>query len=203
MENTLNEKESLRIINEMIAQAKNNFQKGAGDSGIFCGCFVTLIALLNFGLIYWLDNPNTSFHIWWLMIPMMFISKYLKKRNEKESFVKTHIDKIVGAVWTAFPISIAVLLLLIFGLCFVFKTSYFSAMITPGILILMGMAQYVTGRAIRLKLYIYGSVVFWIGALVCVGVYACGNIPAQFLVLAVCCLFGLVVPSYQLNKLAK
>lgn len=203
MEPNFDEKDSLRIINEMITQAQNNFRRGAADPSIFSGYFVAATAVLNFILLYTLNNPLASFHVWWLMVPMVLISRYIGRRNTQKSGVKTHIDKIVGAIWTAFLISTPFFLLVVFLANYFFQTYHFSVMITPGILILNGMAQFGTARALRMKSYLYASFLFWIGSLACMGVFAMGAEQFQFIILAVCTIFGLAVPGHILNRKAK
>jgi hypothetical protein len=203
METNFNEKESLRIINEMITQAQNNFRIGAADPSIFCGYFVASVAMLNFVLLYILENPLVSFHVWWLMIPMVSVSRWIGRINAKKAGVRTHIDKIVTAIWSAFPISSAFFLLVIFWGNYYFQTYHFNLLITPVILIFNGMAQFVTARALRMKSYLYASFLFWAGSLACIWVFAIDAGQFQFVILAICTVFGLAVPGHILNKKAK
>jgi hypothetical protein len=203
METNFNERDSLRVINEMITQAQNNFRIGAADPSIFCGYFVAATAILNFILLYTLENPMSSFHVWWLMVPMIFISRLIGRSNAKKAGVRTHIDKIVSAIWTAFPISAAFFLLVVFLANHYFQTYHFSLIITPIILILNGMAQFGTAKALRMKSYLYASFLFWAGSLACMGVFTLGLQQFQFIILALCAVFGLAVPGHILNKKAK
>ena len=47
METKFTEQESLAIISKMIEQARNNLQKGSGNSMIFIGLSVAFTAILN------------------------------------------------------------------------------------------------------------------------------------------------------------
>ena len=103
METKLTEQESLKIINEMIIQARNNFQKGSGNSMIFYGLLVFITAIINLILIFFLYkmniNPNISFWIWCIMIPGIFIGRLIDKKVERKAMVKTHLDSISSSTW--------------------------------------------------------------------------------------------------------
>ncbi|NDV77513.1 hypothetical protein [Dysgonomonas sp. 511] len=203
MEQNFTGQDSLRIINEMIGHARNNFRKGAANSSIFCGYFVACTALLNFILIYTLDNPLQSFWVWMLMFPMAVIANFIDYKRKKEEVVKTHIDAIVSAIWIAFPISVAIFLAVVFVTAYAIKSSYLGIVITPTLLIMMGAAQYTTAIATRYRPYIYGAAVFWTGALLCGVAYLLGYPNFQFILLAVCAVAGLSVPGHMLNKKAE
>ncbi|MBN9301531.1 MAG: hypothetical protein J0I03_07050, partial [Dysgonomonas mossii] len=83
MENNFTEQDSLKLINEMISQARNNFQEGGIRTSIFSGYVVAATALANFILIHTLDDPNQSFWIWLTMIPMIIISRIIKRRYSR------------------------------------------------------------------------------------------------------------------------
>lgn len=204
MEKNFTEQDSLKLINEMISQARNNFQESNTTTSLFCGYVVAATAFANFALIHMLDKPNQSVWIWLTMIPMIIISKILDKRHLKEAIVKTHIDKIVSSVWGAFIISIGVFLLSIYGIAFVMKSSNVGLIITPVILTMMGAAQLTTAVACRFKPYTYGAFISWIGALSCVASYFFlhrGDL--QFIILGVCAILGLCLPAHIANKKRK
>ncbi len=203
MEKDFNEQDSLRLINEMITRARNNFQEGSVKSSIFSGYFVAATAIANYALIHLLDNPNGSFWIWTLMIPMMIISSFIDRKRDSEPFAKTHIDKIITKTWKAFAISVGILLASIIGASYAIKSPYLGILITPAILTMMGAAQYVTSIACRFKPYSYGALVFWGGALLCTATYFTGQGDLQFIVLAACAILGLSMPGHFAIKKAK
>lgn len=202
MEKNFSEQDSLKLINEMISQARNNFQKGRSNSSIFCGYVVAATAFANFILIYTMENPYQSYWIWLTMIPMMMISGAIARKHLKQSTVRTHIDKIVSGIWNAFAISIGILLLSIYGTAYAIQSSYLGILITPVILAMMGAAQYTTSVAFRFKPYLYGALIFWGGALVCVGCYLLKEFSIQFIILGICAILGLCVPGHIANKKA-
>lgn len=114
--------------------------------------------------------------------------------------VRTHMDKIVSFVWIAFAISVGILLASIYGTAYAFKSSYLGILITPVILTMMGAAQLVTSVVCRFRPYLYGALVSWAGALLCVVTYILGHSDLQFIVLGICAILGLCVPGHIANK---
>ncbi len=203
MEKNFSEQDSLKLINEMISQARNNFQKGSTYSSIFCGYVVAATAFANFILIYILENPNQSFWVWLTMIPMMIISGAIARKHYKHSLVKTHMDKIVSTIWNAFAISVGIFLISIYSMMYVINFNYLGILITPIILTMMGTAQYATSVVCRFKPYLYGALIFWGGALACVVSYLLNEFSVQFIILGVCAILGLSLPGHIANKKAE
>ncbi|WP_165024034.1 hypothetical protein [Dysgonomonas sp. ZJ279] len=203
MEKEFNGQESLTLINEMISQARNNFRKETANRVIFVGYSVAVVAIMNLILVHTLPNPNQSYWIWLLMIPMSIINVCIAKKQDKQALVKTHIDKIIGAIWRAYGYSIIVLLLVIFGTTAIINAAYLPLLITPIILTLTGLAQYATATACRFKPYFYGAAIFWIGVLLCIGSYCTGNGSIQFIILAAAFIAGFAIPGQLLNRKAE
>ena len=208
METKLTEQESLNIINEMIIQARNNFRKGAGNSMIFYGILVSIMAILNVILALILNkmniNPNLSFWMWCLMIPGIFVGRLIGKKVEREAMVKTHLDSISSSTWRAYSYSIYLCLLAIFCIGFGKKMYDLFYLINPIILVLMGFAEFVSAKTYRFKPYLYGSCIMWLGALTCIALmWTQDPVIFQLLIMALCMFFGFVIPGYKLNKLAE
>lgn len=204
MEKNFSEQDSLRLINEMIAQARDNIQKGAASSMVLAGYCVAVTAIFNVILMHVLPNPNMAFWVWFLMVPMMVIDKILDRKRDKQAIVKTHIDKIIGSAWLAFACSVVVLFVIVFGLVYVYDTWIFTIFFTPIILTMMGLAQYVTATASRFKPFYWGVVAFWVGAALCVIIMMFYKNPdIQFIILAICTIIGFVIPGHILNRKAE
>jgi hypothetical protein len=206
METKLTESQSLSLIGEMIVQARNNFQKGAGNVFIFSGITVSLVALLNVALLFILSNPNQSFMVWWLMAPMWFINRILNRKRDRSALVRTHIDSIISTTWYAYCISVVSFLCAVFGYAIAGEDWHICVLITPVLLIMTGMAEFVTARACRFKPLQTGACIMWGGALCCLATYVLWREwsgIAHFLVLAACMISGFVLPGYKLNKPAK
>ena len=207
METKFTEQESLAIINEMINRARNNFQKGSGNSMIFYGLLVSVIAILNVILAFIFIkkgvDANLSFWIWSLMIPAVYVGYLIEKKVERESIVKTHIDSVISTIWSGYMLSICVFLAIIF--CIGFGKRFFEVfyLINPVILVLIAFAEYVSAKTCRFKPYLYGAVIMWLGALLCIAsMWSWEPVFVQFFILAICMFFGFVIPGLKLNKLA-
>lgn len=203
MEKNFTEQDSLKLINEMISQARNNFQKGAGNDFIFAGYSVAIVSIINFILLYTLDNPNNSYWIWLMMIPMQLGFRLIDKKRHKDVLIKTHIDVIVKNIWRAYRFSVIVFLISVFGTAYAVQSMQVGIMITPVLLMMTGLAQYATGTCCRFKLYHIGAGIFWLGAIAAVASYFTGTTNIQFIILAVSIILGFVVPGHIANKKAK
>ena len=208
METKFTEQESLTLISEMIKQARNNFQKGSGNGMIFYGTLVSILAILNviLALIFiQLDiNPNLSFWMWCLMIPGIFIGRLIEKKVGRKSIVKTHIDSIFSSIWSGYLYSVYVFLLIIFCIGFGKRMYDLFFLLNPVIFVLIGFAEFVSAKTYRFKPYLFGAVIMWIGALICIALmWTPQPVLFQLFVLAICMFFGFVIPGYQLNKKAK
>jgi hypothetical protein len=203
MEKKFTEEDSLKLINQMIVQVNSNIQKGAANSMIMAGYSVAATAILNLVLLHVLPNPNMSFWVWTLMIPLFVVAKIMGSKQDKHAIVKTHIDKIIGKTWEAFAYSVAILLIILFGMSYHFKAP-FMVMATPVILTFMGLAQYITATASKFKPFYWGVIAFWAGALLCLLVEVFFPVTGvHFIILAICTIIGFVLPGHILNSKAK
>jgi len=205
-ETNFSEQQSLNLITAMIEQARNNVQKGAANSMILNGYAVAAIALLNIALAFIFLGTNQIYWIWCLMIPVWVVNRLLDKKQEKQAVVKTHIDKIVNTTWNSFGFAVAIFLLLIFGYGIAMKNPKIFIMITPMIMLMAGLAEFVTAKACRFKPFFVGACVMWAGALACLAIYIFLHYwagIAHFFILAVCMVMSFSVPGHKLNKMAK
>ncbi|GHT58680.1 hypothetical protein AGMMS50239_03690 [Bacteroidia bacterium] len=206
METKFTEQESLAVINEMIARARNNVQKGAANNMIYNGYAVAFVAVLNFILLQLLpeDALNWSFSVWWLMLPSAFIDYCIKKKLNRSAIVRTQIDGILTQLWRGFSISVVIFLVLIFGVSYAFGHWRYCLLITPVMMLMVAIAEFVMAKICNYKPFFWGAVCFWAGILLCLFSYCIlkrGDL--HFLILAVCMIIGFVIPGYQLNSLAK
>jgi hypothetical protein len=199
METKFTEQESLQTITQMIHQAQNNYRKGAGNITVFWGYLVVFTALLNFALSF--VCPAQSALVWLLAIPGWFVTYLMMKKIDHSSIVKTHIDRIIISIWAAFFISVMILLFAFWALHYYFHIFQHFTMLTSIILILTGTCQFIAGKAYRFKPYVYGGIVFWLGAIVCFLILP--KVPFHFLVLTVCMVFGYIIPGLKFNKKAE
>ena len=211
METKFTEQESLAVISQMIEQARNNFQKGSGNTMVYYGLLVAAIAILNAILILVFERINInyvrySFWIWSLMIPGSFIGYLIRRKVIRESMVKTHIDSIIRSTWNGYGFSVYIFLFVIFTIAFGKRFYEVLFLITPVMLILTGIAEFITAKACRFKPYSYGAIIMWLGAIICaiaVVLWIWEPTIIQFFILAICMIFGFLIPGLKLNKLAK
>lgn len=204
--NIFSEADSLKLINEMISQAKNNIEVGAANAMIRSGYTAIAISILNVVLLCTLSDPTMSFWIWLLMIPSSLIGSMLDKRRNKKLAVKTHIDTIISRAWAIFGWSVSLFLIAVFAMGAVLQTWNLTVLIMPVILILTGLTEYITGIACRYKLFVRGAYVFGTGSMACVLLlFAIGGyyVYGQFVILIICMIYGFCIPGHILNKKAK
>lgn len=201
MKTKLDQQESLQIINEMIVEARSTFTRENAKPIIYMGYIVAGIAILNIVLLYTLSIPSYSFFIWLLMLPIAIVNSSLAQKRRQDRGAGTHLEKVISAVWNAYGISMIVLLTIIFSLICITNKWEYTIFITPIILTLTGLAQYITAVICKFRPYKVGAIVFWLGALICIITIFTGSyVVLQFVVLAVCMLLGFVAPSHLLSK---
>ncbi len=103
-EKILSEKESLKLITEMITQAKGGYYHDSGIGAILWGTVVSFSGFMTFFTLYF--NWNIAFD-WWLITLFALIPQYFISRHEKrQKVVKTHLGLALDIVWIVFGISI-------------------------------------------------------------------------------------------------
>lgn len=210
MEKNFNEQESLKLIANMIAQAKDRFQKRNGNSIILWGYSIMILALVNFALLQILDAANDAYAyaVWLCTIPLFIVNYFNETRKSRQAHASNYIDKVVGYVWLAFFISVLILTAAIYVLAGAILSlspygSLLFHLITPLIMALMGLCLFVNGKIYRFQAFVYGSAVFWAGALLSVFIPIVWKMQGlQFVALAICMIFGFILPGYMLNRKA-
>jgi hypothetical protein len=209
METKLTEQQSLAVINEMINRAQNNIKKGSGNYMIFWGYLVSATALINILLIFLLVHYSIpsylSFWIWLIMIPGLIISKWMQRKIDRASIVKTHIDDIISSAWNGFMFASYLFVFIIFVLSFSTHVYVYFYLINPVLLLFMGVSEYVTAKACRFQPFFYGAISSWTGSVACMCaiIFFTKGVAVQMFILAVCMVIGYVIPGIKLNKKAE
>lgn len=179
----LTQEESLRIIHEMIAAAKNDVK---ADAFIFLlwGWLVFVASLAQFILvkmdIEWNSAP-------WLLMPVGgVITVIYTIRQGKRDKTKTNVTESLKYTWIAFTVA---LLIIIF-----FNRMHFLQVL-PCIMVLYGMGLFLSGGALKFKPLIFGGIFCWICA---IAGFEVQNL-YQLLILAVAVLGGYIIPGYLLK----
>ena len=139
-EKELSNEESLKLINNMIYEAKGYFFE-SGLSILVYG-FSTLICTL---LTYLNDAAviNFPFNPFYLFIPVFIIQSFIKLWEEKKKKAKTFTDEAIDFVWTGFFLSVIAALSGSFA-----HAGYIMITI---ILFLTGFSAFVTGALAKFR----------------------------------------------------
>lgn len=201
MENKFNEQDSLRVINEMIIQARGNFRKGAGNSIIMWGYVIAVISLLCFILPLIFPIGSSVNRLWGITLPIFIGHRLYERSKARKALVITHLDKIVGAIWLAMAITSALFISFIFFVTMSLSKNLPFIFITPMMMVFSGSALYLTARVYRFKPYVYGALIFWGGAVLCMlHFFFFHGIDLEFVILSVAMVFGFIIPGHILNK---
>ena len=194
MEKKFTEKESLDLIIGMIDNAKANLQKGLGKHFLLWGYLVVFASLTNF--IFW--GKQWAAIGWLIMLPIGAVGAIIiGRKNSRETRYYTHVDKLIGVVWSAFTISMAAITLAAFNPFGVIPLTWSNLFLFyPTLLALAAMALFISGKAYRFKPLIYGAVVCWVCAITCYFV------ELQYNVLLYCIgfLLGYIVPGHLIIR---
>lgn len=181
----LNPEESLQIINSMINKAKNKLADD-GFHFIFWGWLVTLCALTYY--ITLKLNIANGYWIWMLMPLGGIVSGVYGYKQGKTQKVKTYIDTYLSYLWGAFII--ALFITLVFGYANGLKSTYFFLML------LYGVATFITGGILNFKPLIYGSLFSFAFAILSVFL---GEID-QFLCISAALVLSYIIPGHLLRN---
>lgn len=183
-ENLLPE-ESLQIINSMINAAKNKL----ADDGfhlIFWGWLVLLCAITQYVTL----KLNYGWGAWvWLSMPLGgIVSGWYGYKQGNAQKVKTHIDIYLGYLWIGFLI--AMFITLVFGYAHGIKSTYFFLML------LYGVATFISGGILNFKPLIFGSLFSF--AIAVLSVFM-SDID-QFLCISASLMFSYIIPGHLLRS---
>ncbi|MCB0495198.1 MAG: hypothetical protein KDC79_03630 [Cyclobacteriaceae bacterium] len=190
MESNLTEKDSLKLITEMIKAAKGNANQSFFHI-ILWGWVISIISIAQFIMIRYTELGHISSSVWLLTIPFGIFSFVYGYREGKKEKVRTFIDSIYAWIWVAFIISLILVLVI----------SFRNVMsITPLVLVIAGFATFLSGQVIKFKPLIWGGIAFWAWSLVAFGLQNELNL----IINAVAIVTGYLIPGYMLkNKLSK
>ncbi|MBA3970822.1 MAG: hypothetical protein H0X46_01515 [Bacteroidetes bacterium] len=182
-EKQLTQEESLRIIHEMIAAAKNDVK---ADAFIFLlwGWLVFIASIAQFILIKMNMEWNSAP---WLLMPVGgVITIVYSIRKGKQDKTKTNVTESLKYTWIAFTAALFIIM-------------FFNRMevlqVLPCIMVLYGMGLFLSGGALKFKPLIYGGIFCWLCA---IAGFEVQNL-YQLLILAVAVLGGYIIPGYLLK----
>lgn len=186
MKNELTHTESLNIINEMISQAKNNFDKSGSFYFLLWG-WVVMLANLGHYMMAKFTTFEHPYIFWLLTIPAAIFSMIYGIRKRNNAVVQTHISSLYGEVW----IGVGVCIFL--SLVFMSQINFNHGAV---IMMLAGIGTYMSGRMLKFMPLVIGAIALWVSAVICF------NLPEidQYLVSSIGILAGYIIPGYLLKS---
>jgi hypothetical protein len=158
MEETLNERQSLAIIEEMINRAKNNFSE-SGTLFILWGVVIFLCSIISFVCAYFFDVEH-SWYIWALTWPTAIYQIIYIKRRQKKRQAKIFTDDILKYMWLTFFLCLALLVLIL-----IYRQAFIT--VNPAILIMYGIPTFLSGIILKFKPLVAGGICCWLLAIGC------------------------------------
>ncbi|MEQ8240110.1 MAG: hypothetical protein RIA69_12905 [Cyclobacteriaceae bacterium] len=183
MEN-LNSQQQLALISDMIRQAKSSVARDSSSQILLWGW---VIAAANFGH-FTLDQIGfyAPFVVWLIIIPATILSIYMGYKQAQPG-TSAHLDKVYGNVWMAVGISIGLTLLMMREL---------NAFHNPIIMSLAATGMFISGKLLKYKPVVLGSVILWVAALLEWQV----AIEYHYLISGIAVVLGYLIPGYMLKK---
>ena len=184
-EETFNPEQSLALINNMINKAKNKL----ADDGfffIFWGWLVAGCALFHYITIKM--GYDWGYYAWMIGMPLGgLFSSYYGYKQGKSKTVKTHIDIYLGYLWGGFIIGMFIALGFMYwhGI----KHTYFFLMI------LYGIATFISGGILNFKPLIIGSLFSFACAMISVFLGEAD----QLLIIAIALFCSYIIPGHLLR----
>ncbi len=176
--------QSLDIIERMLQESKRSLHRNSFYF-ILWGLLMVPIGLAEPFII--------QYEYFWVVWPIAGImggiaSIVYGMREGKRSGVSTAGDRITSYTWGAFVISMVIAI--VFSL-------YNRIAPHAMILLLAGMATFISGGICKFKPFVFGGVIMWIGAITCTFLV---EMPYQGFVSAASLFMGYVIPGFILRK---
>jgi hypothetical protein len=187
-EKKLTEKESLQLINCMIHEAKGYFYE-SGMPALVYG-----FSILACSLLAWAKNRGMiafSFHPFYLFIPVFFIQSWIQLKEEKKKKAKTFTDEAIDYVWMGYFLSVLA--------SFTAAFAGFNYIIISIILVLTGIASFLTGMLSKFRYHVIIAIATWLMAAISFFVQN-ENI---YLLLAASAILVWIIPGFILNAIFK
>src|SRR5258708_5164737 len=140
-------KQSLEVIESMINKAKNQFSEN-GDLYLLWGWWVFVCSIAEFILINAVHYEQ-HWLVWWSFIIIVIFQVFYLRKKRQQQRVRTYTDGIVGFVWLAFLIMMALLVFLIARTSI--EESAKASLIDPAFLVLYGMPTFLSGVILKFR----------------------------------------------------
>lgn len=201
-ERTLNEKESLALITQMISSSKKNMEIGQGNYMLIWGYFTTALSIILFALVNLTHNFIWSWG-WMLMFVMWPIMSY--RQRQKPPRVVTYTDKVISQVWQVMGWMFIVTFLTIGIIEFSFARYIDFILMLPLSLIYCGIGVSITGIIIQERWMTYTPQIAFIIAIYMLTMLMIGEKATTlwYLYFGLSFVFMMIIPGHIVNNKAK
>lgn len=186
MDNEMTPAQSLKLIEDMIGQAKRSFHR---QSYYFLLWGILLIGAMIVNYIFAVRGSVLGGYAWPVVGVAGGILSFLHgSREGRKKPVTTAMDRVIMWLWTGFVVTMLTTMLA--------SASSHNAMAMGSIIVLTGLPTFVTGQLMRFRPLIAGGILFWVLGAVSYFV------PQEWMVLLyiVAMLFGYIVPGLMLKR---
>ncbi|MGC4037667.1 MAG: hypothetical protein QM764_17025 [Chitinophagaceae bacterium] len=184
-EKKLTEQESLQLIGRMIYEAKGYFYEN-GMSALVYGFSVLICSVLAF--IEKKESIAFPLNPFYLLVPVFFVQGVIQYRQDKKKKAKTFTDEAVDFVWMGFFIAVLVSLSALWA-----GVGY---LIISFILILIGIACFLTGMITKFRFHVVTGFVAWLSAIFSFFI----NTEINYLLLAAIAVLIWIIPGFILRS---
>ncbi len=186
MERELTPSESLKLIETMIGQAKQSFQR---NSFYFMLWGVLLIAAMAVNYLMAVKGDPRGNYAWAVVGIIGGIASWAHgAREAKGKQVSSFMDRVMLWLWMGF---LATLLITMFG-----SASSGHGFSVGTIIVLTGLPTFVTGQLLRFRPLIFGGILFWVLGAVSFFV----DVQTTAILYIAAMIFGYLVPGYLLKR---
>ena len=201
-ERTLNEKESLALITQMINSSKKNMEIGQGNIMLIYGYFTTILSIVLFALISLTHDFIWSWG-WMLMFVIWPIMSY--RQRQRPPKVVTYTDKVISKVWQVMGWMFIVTFLTIGIVEFSFARHIEFILMLPLSLIYCGIGVSITGIIIQERWMTYTPLIAFIIAIYMLTMLMIGEKATTlwYLYFGLSFVFMMIIPGHIVNNKAR
>lgn len=189
---TLNEKESLELIAQMIQNTRRNLDAGSGNMFLLWGYIGALTTLSVLAGVYFTKNPAWMWGFWIIPLAGYLMMLFLLRKREKP--VKSYIDKVLVQIWMIFGV---VCMMFVFAAT---GTGRYE-LILPLCGIMISIGSLVTGCIIRCASFFLFSVLGLLGSIYTLfDALAEGTTYLSLLWFVCIVILSMIIPGHLLNS---
>lgn len=186
MEENFSEKESLKLIAEMMGKVKRSYVT-KGTASIVWGILIVTCSLFTWAEAVY--KFNVGFDIWLLLILALLIQIYFSIKERRSKKFVSHDEQTMTYVWTTFGICIFILSF--------YNSRFGGSNSATLVMMLYGIPTFITGGVFKFRPMILGGLICWI--ITVLSVFT--SFATDMLLMASCGLFAWLIPGIILwNK---